>query len=631
MAIAKATTLLTTRDELSGPLKKGERSIQNFSKRASKTIKRIAVAFAAAGAAALVFARTSLRAFAEQEKAERQLAAAIEGTVRNTEMAVERAKAFAASLQRLTIHGDETTLQVMAMGRNLGIATEQLEVATVATIGLAAKFRIDLKTAMMLVGRASQGQTSMLKRYNIILDETLSPQEQFNELLKLGAQGFRLAEAEAQTLSGTYQQIVNILGDLKEEVGRGILIGFAGSSLDDVKDMKRELREMSDDALLLGEAFGKVAKALAEIVRTIQASAVTVQVIAENAGEFAKLLAKRTIEKGPIGAFEALSELNEDLSSKVVERMIEMEKAMARAREEAARLDDEAKAAAKALADIPTRTRVEIDTSVSTAELLAQQRARQRAQARGERLPVDVNVNVEAPDDRRMPEREGDARRRRADEPRRPLTADELADAVRQGLSVDQMERITVEQMRQFREMRERAIRGMDESAREFNRFRGLSVTERQSALESFRERERARMELERERAEFAREQSRRIGVEVAPQAVGEVSEEDVSRRLEEIRRREDARGAGRDMIDRGGAGRIEGLQETFRRIQMSAARVRDDGEPDERQTSKHTKDTAKHTKDTKDAAERTSETLLRIERRMARIEKGLPLVGAFG
>jgi len=121
--------------------------------------------------------RGTLSATAEQEKSENLLRAAIGSNI--VEM-----KKYAATLQSMTIYGDEQILSQMAYGANLGITTEKLQAATKAAIGLAAKFRLDLSSAMMLVGRASQGQTQLLTRYGIVLDETLTPQEKFNELLK---------------------------------------------------------------------------------------------------------------------------------------------------------------------------------------------------------------------------------------------------------------------------------------------------------------------------------------------------------------------------------------------------------------------------------------------------------------
>jgi hypothetical protein len=107
----------------------------------------------------------------------------------------------------------------MAYAKNLGVTTNKLEEATTAAIGLAAKYRLDLKTAFMLVGRASKGQTQMLTRYGIVLDESLTAQEKFNAILKIGADNFYLAEAAAKETKGAIIQLKNEWGDLQEQIG----------------------------------------------------------------------------------------------------------------------------------------------------------------------------------------------------------------------------------------------------------------------------------------------------------------------------------------------------------------------------------------------------------------------------
>jgi len=167
--------------------------------------------------------RGAFRAFMEQEKAERALSAAVEGSI-------EQYKSYASEIQKLTVYGDELILSQMAYASNLGVTTDKLQEATTAAIGLAARYRIDLAAAMMLVGRASQGQTQMLTRYGIVIDQNLSTQEKFNELLKIGAESFRLAEEETKTLEGTWAQFANNMGDFAEDI--------VGAWLDVAKGLK---------------------------------------------------------------------------------------------------------------------------------------------------------------------------------------------------------------------------------------------------------------------------------------------------------------------------------------------------------------------------------------------------------
>lgn len=170
--------------------------------------------------------RGAVRAAAEQEKSERALKAAIGSNI-------SQYKSYAAEIQRQTIYGDELILSQMAYAANLGVTSDKLNEATKAAVGLAARFRIDLASAMMLVGRASQGQTQLLTRYGIVIDQSLSDQDKFNRLLKIGADSFHLAQEEARDPTGAYQQFQNALSDIAETIGGPLLKGLT--------DMAREV------------------------------------------------------------------------------------------------------------------------------------------------------------------------------------------------------------------------------------------------------------------------------------------------------------------------------------------------------------------------------------------------------
>lgn len=191
----------------------------------------------------------------QQEDAERALMAATGGRI-------DQFKMYAAEMQRQTVYGDELILQQMAYGTNLGITTNKLQDATKAAIGLAAKYRLDLASSMMLVGRASQGQTSMLTRYGIVMDESLTAQEKFNRLLVIGAESFHLAEEATKTAAGSLEQMKNAWGDMLEIAGEIVLPGMTEKTKETTKFLTenqmafrrylndiREGVEMTDNAI----------------------------------------------------------------------------------------------------------------------------------------------------------------------------------------------------------------------------------------------------------------------------------------------------------------------------------------------------------------------------------------------
>ena len=213
--------------------------------------------------------RSITEAAMAQEQAEHRLAAALANTGDASQRTVRQLQQFAAQLQRLTIYGDEQTLEQMAYAKNLGVTTEQLRAATVAAMGLAAKYKLDLQTAMMLVGRASQGQTQMLTRYGIVLDENLSAQEKFNAILRLGVEAFELAEAEAETTAGSLKQLGAAWGDVKENIGEasGAMTGLHQVYDDLTKYLQQGhiesfVEQVAQGLLAIRDAIDAVGKAL---------------------------------------------------------------------------------------------------------------------------------------------------------------------------------------------------------------------------------------------------------------------------------------------------------------------------------------------------------------------------------
>lgn len=245
-------TLWITADNVG--LKKGFLdSEREMAKWKTKAIAGATVASAAISA----FAYSSIKAFMEQEQAANDLSAAIENNGGSALRALPHLQALASQIQKLTVYDDDAIVSAMAFGKNLGIETNQLDAAARAAVGLAAKFRIDLQTAMQMLGMASQGNTSRLKRYGITIDENLSSQEKFNQLLKIGAANFGLAERAAGTTSGRLQQMKNSWGDFKESMGETIintlelnnkiqgLTGFLQAANKEVTGISPALKEMA--------------------------------------------------------------------------------------------------------------------------------------------------------------------------------------------------------------------------------------------------------------------------------------------------------------------------------------------------------------------------------------------------
>jgi hypothetical protein len=155
-----------------------------------------------------------------QEDAVTSLNAALRNTGLNVDKVSGQLQGYAASIQKVTRYGDEAILSGTALAQNIGKFGEDiLPDVQKAAVGLAATYKIDLKTAFELLGRASKGQTSTLTRYGIVLDTTKTKEEQFAQILQMGADGFSIAKDEAESGAGALEQYKNIVGDLQESMG----------------------------------------------------------------------------------------------------------------------------------------------------------------------------------------------------------------------------------------------------------------------------------------------------------------------------------------------------------------------------------------------------------------------------
>jgi hypothetical protein len=179
--------------------------------------------------------RALLSTAAKQEKAERALAAAIG-------QEISEFKRYASEIQKVTVYGDDEILSQMAYAKNLGITTRKLEDATTAAIGLASKYSKDLSTAMRLVALASQGETGQLKEMGIVIDQSLSKQQKYNEILKRGKDAFYLAEEAARDSTGTWKQFKNAASDASEIIGTPLLNNLTKVARAFV-EMNNEIRE----------------------------------------------------------------------------------------------------------------------------------------------------------------------------------------------------------------------------------------------------------------------------------------------------------------------------------------------------------------------------------------------------
>lgn len=210
--------VVAAHDRMGKPLNRMEQRMGRFGGALKRLAAGVAVYFSAR--AIIGGVRESLDAFGRQELAVAKLHQALVTLGGGAEEQLPALQAYASEIQKATTVGDEAVLELMQLGASLGrLAGEDLKDATKAAIGFSKAYGIELKAAMTLVAKAAQGNVSALTRYGIMLDKTMTQEEKFQEIMRLGADAFKVAEAEADTYQGRLEQLRNAVGDLAEAIG----------------------------------------------------------------------------------------------------------------------------------------------------------------------------------------------------------------------------------------------------------------------------------------------------------------------------------------------------------------------------------------------------------------------------
>ena len=246
-------------------LDKGIANVSKKMKALGGSMKKLGTTLSASVTAPIVaFGALSVKAFAEQEKAEAALTAALKASGQERgqfyEMNIDSLQRTAAEIQKMTTVGDEMALSLMQQGISMGLQVDQMEEATKGAIGLSEAFNIDMKTAMRAVSASMQGQTELLTRYIPQLRGVDDQAERVAIVQQAMADGFVLATAEAETTEGKIKQLKNSFGDFQEQIG-AIVAEYLTPLIEKLKGFVEQLQNADTEMVKLGVQIAAVAAA----------------------------------------------------------------------------------------------------------------------------------------------------------------------------------------------------------------------------------------------------------------------------------------------------------------------------------------------------------------------------------
>lgn len=226
--------LLTAKD-------KASKEIKGVSKSASKlggAFKVAAGAAVAAGTVIVGVAANTIKAFQEQERAEKRLEQIAKQVTGSTDKQIQSFKDLASALQRVGVVGDEVLIAGQSQIASFAKSSETVSILSDDLADLAvAQYGVNVNQDQMiqtsnLLGKALSGQLGALTRTGILVNnEFKTAFENANTEVERAAVISQIVqdnygglnEAMRETSEGGVMALKNAFGDLKEEIGERLM------------------------------------------------------------------------------------------------------------------------------------------------------------------------------------------------------------------------------------------------------------------------------------------------------------------------------------------------------------------------------------------------------------------------
>jgi hypothetical protein len=233
--------ILRAKNQMQAGLASAGASLKKFGQSAKSIAGFFAKSFLVAGAAVVGFGVKAVKAFSVQESAEKKAASAFAVYGEEVAANTQKVKDFAARIQDETGVADENTIARAAQLKMLGVATDELEDATKATIALQSA-GLKGERATRAVAAARAGDYQMLRRYIPALRQTNDAQEQAQIVNAFLEKGYKQQADQLDTVAGRTAALKGRMGDLWEAFGAGIAqSGMLADQIDGIGESVKEL------------------------------------------------------------------------------------------------------------------------------------------------------------------------------------------------------------------------------------------------------------------------------------------------------------------------------------------------------------------------------------------------------
>ncbi|MFZ9922449.1 MAG: CAMP factor family pore-forming toxin [Candidatus Nanopelagicaceae bacterium] len=216
--------LLADTADFQKKLKDGSKDVDDIGERAKEFGKKAAAAFAVAGAAIGAFAVSAVKAAAEDETAQKRLAATIEATTGATAKQIEGVEEYIKQTSiAIGVADDGLRPAFTRLVRSTQDVEEAQKLLNLA-LDLSAATGKPLETVTNALGKAYDGNTSALGKLGLGIDAADLKSQDFDTTFnQLTATFGQFAENEAETTTKQMERVKIALDEAKESIGAALL------------------------------------------------------------------------------------------------------------------------------------------------------------------------------------------------------------------------------------------------------------------------------------------------------------------------------------------------------------------------------------------------------------------------
>ena len=235
MQETKLQIIIDAKDRASKIVREIDNKFNKLSKR-TVSLKRALLGLGLSFGGLTLFVKNSIEKFGIQERAQARLAAGLSNVQNVTDETMKSLTGYASELQRVTTFGDETIISTMGMLSTFQLNEQQIKELTPRILDMTAALeksngtQQDMEAVSIAVGKAMTLGVGSLTRYGVVINDAdkeafqfADTQEKLNIITRnLDANFKGVAEAVGQTATGSMKRFKNMMGDIMEQIGRGV-------------------------------------------------------------------------------------------------------------------------------------------------------------------------------------------------------------------------------------------------------------------------------------------------------------------------------------------------------------------------------------------------------------------------